>query len=95
MSQGTHTVTDRVTGRAAHVLLNEVETAIVGHKGSNLLPVLDELHTCTLTNGRVGLLGLNTTAIRAHTELSKVAKTKSSQHCFHLAAALATLHNNA
>lgn len=45
-----------------YVLLNEVQTSIVRHKSSNLLAVLDKLHTCALSDSRVGLLGLNTTA---------------------------------
>ena len=45
-----------------HVLLNEVQTSIIGHEGSNLLAILDKLHSCALPDGRVGLLGLNTTA---------------------------------
>ena len=42
------------------VLLDEVETAIVGHKCSDLLPILDQLNTNALPDGRVGLLSLNT-----------------------------------
>ncbi len=45
------------------IFLNEVQATVIGHKGSNLLPILHKLHTSTLTDGRVGLLGLNTTAI--------------------------------
>lgn len=44
------------------VLVDEVEAAIVGHEGSNLLSVLDQLNTSALTNGRVRLLGLDTAA---------------------------------
>jgi len=41
------------------VFLEEVKATIAGHEGSDLLAVLDELDTDRLTNGRVRLLGLN------------------------------------
>merc|ERR1711881_609509 len=42
------------------VLLDKVETTILGYEGRDLLAVLDQLHTDALTDGRVRLLGLNT-----------------------------------
>lgn len=44
------------------ILLHKVETAIVGYKGCYLLAILYELYSYTLSNGRVGLFGLNTSA---------------------------------
>lgn len=50
------------TGNQDFVIdLDKVETTIIGDKGSDLLGVLQELNTDTLTDGRVGLLGLDTT----------------------------------
>ena len=46
--------------RNPYILLNVVKATIIRHKGSNLLPVLHQLNTSTLTDGRVRLLGLNT-----------------------------------
>jgi len=39
---------------------HEVETTIIGNESGNLLSVLDELDSDTLSDSRVGLLGLNT-----------------------------------
>lgn len=54
-----------LTTKASHqhliVLLDVIQAAVTGHKGRDLLAVLDELDTYALANGRVGLLGLNTT----------------------------------
>jgi hypothetical protein len=39
---------------------HEVKTTIIGDESSDLLSVLDELDTDTLSDSRVGLLGLDT-----------------------------------
>ena len=46
------------------VFLNEVETTIIGYKCSDLLPILDQLNTDALSDGRVGLFSLNASALR-------------------------------
>ena len=57
----THSVTRTTETGNQHlvVLVHVVQTTIARNEGSDLLAVLDQLHTHALTNGRVGLLGLH------------------------------------
>ena len=59
----THSVTRTTETSNEHlvVLVHVVQATIAGNEGSDLLAVLDELHTHALTNGRVGLLGFHAT----------------------------------
>lgn len=46
----------------AYVFVDEVQATVTRNEASDLLAVLDQLDSHTLTNGRVGLLGLKTAA---------------------------------
>ena len=69
----TRNITDRVSlttetgNKNLIVLVDEVETTIVGHESRDFLAVLDELHSATLTNSRVRLFGLNTNLLENDT----------------------------
>ena len=56
-----HSVTGTTETGNEHliVLIDEVQATITRDEGGDLLSVLDQLHTDALTNGRVGLLGLD------------------------------------
>ena len=72
----THSVTRTTETGNQHlvVLVHVVQATIARNEGSDLLAVLDELHTHALTNGRVGLLGLHTAIIH---EIKGIAYTFS------------------
>ena len=61
----THSVTRTTETGNQHlvVLVHVVQTTIARNEGSDLLAVLDQLHTHALTNGGVGLLGLHTATL--------------------------------
>ena len=46
------------------VFFDEVETTVIGDESCDLLSVLDELDSDTLTNSRVRLLSLNTNLLK-------------------------------
>ena len=71
----THSVTRTTETGNQHlvVLIHVVQATIARNEGSDLLAVLDELHTHALTNGGVGLLGLHTATIH---------ETKESTYTF-------------
>ena len=56
-----HSVTGTTETGNEHlvVLIDKVQTTIARDEGGDLLTILDQLHTDALTNGRVGLLGLD------------------------------------
>ena len=62
--------------RNPYILLNVVKATIIRHKGSNLLPVLHQLNTSTLTDGRVRLLGLNTTTQWKYLTLAQAIQSR-------------------
>ena len=71
----THSVTRTTETGNQHlvVLVHVVQATIARNEGSDLLAVLDELHTHALTNGGVGLLGFHTATIH---------ETKESTYTF-------------
>ena len=78
-----HSVTGTTETGNEHliVLIDEVQTTIARDEGSDLLTILDQLHTDALTNGRVGLLGLDSpTHELTTTEYIHLLKNNSLGH---------------
>ena len=59
------------------VFFDEVETTVIGDESCDLLSVLDELDSDTLTNSRVRLLSLNTNLLENNSLENKI---RLSQH---------------
>ena len=55
------------------IFFNEVETAIIGNERSDLLPILDQLNTNALPDGRVGLLSFNSSVYGGEGEMIGVS----------------------
>lgn len=53
--------------KTTNVLINEIQATVSWHEAGDLLSVFDQLNTDTLSDGRVGLFGLKTTANREMT----------------------------
>lgn len=47
--------------RSAYIFFNVVQATIVGNKGGDLLSILNQLNSSTLSDSRVRLFGFNTT----------------------------------
>jgi hypothetical protein len=73
LEAATWDITNGVTGTTETsnehlvIFIDEVQTTIIRHEACDLLTVLDELHTASLTNSGVRLFGLNSELLHDNT----------------------------